>query len=189
MRIKRFFIWVVGATVILAIAATFTASFAQESMSIIAPTEGYVRRGYVQYHKNDNFPTHKKGGSKCSLDISRNNGKDVYTVTDGTILEVIDGQSNTYDGGKGEISYGNFIKISHTGGIISIYGHLSEVFVSKGQSVKRGDVIGKVGNTGFSTAPHLHFEMQKNGTAYKPEPMCGKTNIKPEDTISTCSPR
>lgn len=54
---------------------------------------------------------------------------------------------------------GNFIEIDHGNGYVTAYGHLSERLVKKGDRVNRGDIIGKVGNTGKSTAPHLHYEI------------------------------
>ncbi|HHY79163.1 MAG TPA: peptidoglycan DD-metalloendopeptidase family protein, partial [Thermoanaerobacter sp.] len=64
--------------------------------------------------------------------------------------------------------YGTAVVIEHTGGISTIYGHLSEAKVEKGQVVKGGDVIGLSGNTGRSTGPHLHFEVRKNGEPVDP---------------------
>lgn len=64
--------------------------------------------------------------------------------------------------------YGNYVMIDHGGGKISIYGHLSGVTVESGQEVVAGQLIGYVGSTGYSTGPHLHFEMQYNGVRYDP---------------------
>lgn len=64
--------------------------------------------------------------------------------------------------------YGNYVMIDHGNGKISIYGHLSGVTVSTGDRVVAGQLIGYVGSTGYSTGPHLHFEMQQNGVKYNP---------------------
>ena len=64
--------------------------------------------------------------------------------------------------------YGNFTCINHSGGIETCYAHQSEIDVKVGQNVKQGEVIGRVGSTGRSTGPHLHFEFLINGTAYNP---------------------
>ena len=64
--------------------------------------------------------------------------------------------------------YGNLIIISHPGGYKTAYGHLSRIYVRKGSRVVQGTVIGKSGNTGYSTGPHLHFEVTKNGKHINP---------------------
>jgi len=64
--------------------------------------------------------------------------------------------------------YGNFVMIDHGGGKVSIYGHLCEVVAEPGQEVVPGQIIGYVGSTGYSTGPHLHFELQYNGVRYDP---------------------
>ncbi|MBV7329737.1 M23 family metallopeptidase [Chloroflexi bacterium TSY] len=64
--------------------------------------------------------------------------------------------------------YGYFVIIDHNIDYITLYGHLSEVFVAEGQVVGAGDVIGKVGSTGNSTGPHLHFEIRDFGRLIDP---------------------
>ena len=64
--------------------------------------------------------------------------------------------------------YGNFVRIRHQGGYESVYGHASELFVAAGDTVRRNEVIALSGNTGTSTAPHLHFEIWKNGAPIDP---------------------
>lgn len=65
-------------------------------------------------------------------------------------------------------SYGLMVMISHPNNILSIYGHLSEIIIKLGERVQRGSVIGKVGSTGRSTGPHLHFEIRKNNQSIDP---------------------
>jgi len=84
-------------------------------------------------------------------DFSTKIGKKVIATADGTV------QSSRYYG-----SFGNYIEIDHGNGYVTAYGHLSKRIVSKGTKVERGDVIGNVGNTGKSTAPHLHYEVRLN---------------------------
>jgi murein DD-endopeptidase MepM/ murein hydrolase activator NlpD len=64
--------------------------------------------------------------------------------------------------------YGNHTLISHGNGLFSMYAHQSKFGAEEGQTVKRGDVIGYVGSTGYSTGPHLHFEIHVGGTPYNP---------------------
>lgn len=64
--------------------------------------------------------------------------------------------------------YGNMVEIDHGNGITTRYGHLSEILVRVGQHVETGQEIGKVGNTGRSTGPHLHYEVRRNGVAIDP---------------------
>ena len=65
-------------------------------------------------------------------------------------------------------SFGNFIIIDHKNGYETYYAHLSDIYVSDGEKVKSGQVIGAVGSTGNSTGPHLHFEIRKNNEAENP---------------------
>lgn len=96
--------------------------------------------------------------SHTGMDIASNQGTAVYAS---------DGGSVTLAGWNG--GYGNCIMIDHGNGYVTLYGHLSSISVSEGQSVTQGTTIGAVGSTGNSTGPHLHFEVLKNGTRIDPE--------------------
>jgi murein DD-endopeptidase MepM/ murein hydrolase activator NlpD len=92
------------------------------------------------------------------LDIGAPHGAPIYAVLDGVV------QAAGRAGG-----YGNFVKLSHAGGIGSGYGHMSRFAVRPGQRVRQGQVIGYVGSTGISTGPHLHWEVWRNGQAINPK--------------------
>jgi len=64
--------------------------------------------------------------------------------------------------------YGNHVVITHGFGFETLYGHMSRIACRPGQRVKRGEVIGYVGSTGLSTAPHVHYEVIKNGNKINP---------------------
>lgn len=91
------------------------------------------------------------------VDLRAATGTKVYAANKGTVTT--SGYSS---------AWGNYIIISHGGGITTLYAHLSKRSVSKDDKVKQGDIIGYSGNTGYSTAPHLHFEISKNGSTYNP---------------------
>ncbi len=108
-----------------------------------------------------------------ALDIAEGGiyGAKVVACYDGVVFSTNDtcphdyGKDSSCGCGGG---YGNYVMIDHGNGKISIYGHLSGVTVSAGQNVKAGQLIGYVGSTGYSTGPHLHFEMKYNGVRYDP---------------------
>ncbi len=92
------------------------------------------------------------------IDISAHIGTPVYATGDGIVVRA----DNSARG------YGNHIRIAHGFGYLTLYGHLSKILVKPGQRVHRGDLIGLVGNTGLSTAPHLHYEIRLNGKPVNP---------------------
>lgn len=102
-------------------------------------------------------PITKKYKLHTGIDLRCSTGTNVYATNGGTVTT--SGYSS---------AWGNYIIINHGGGYTSLYAHLSRRKVSKGQTVKQGTIIGLSGNTGYSTAPHLHFELNKNGSSYDP---------------------
>lgn len=66
------------------------------------------------------------------------------------------------------IAYGNYIMIDHGGGKVTLYAHMTKFFVKNGDKIKKGSIIGTVGSTGWSTGPHLHFEVIQNGEYINP---------------------
>ena len=96
------------------------------------------------------------------------NGID-YPLPEGTPISVIQ-PGTVADAGFRNNGYGNQVKVNHPGGVSSFYAHLSSINVASGQKIDPGTVIGKIGSTGHSTGPHLHFEVDVNGKASNPEP-------------------
>jgi murein DD-endopeptidase MepM/ murein hydrolase activator NlpD len=103
-------------------------------------------------------PIKKFNKMHFGMDISANTGIPVHVTADGVVA-----QASRHAAG-----YGTMVLVKHAFGFYTIYGHLSSFTVSAGQIVKRGVVIGYVGNTGLSTGPHLHYEIIKNGNRINP---------------------
>jgi len=102
-------------------------------------------------------PVTKKYKLHTGIDLRCSTGTKVYAANAGTVTTA--GYSS---------AWGNYIIINHGGGYTTLYAHLSRKNVAKNAKVKQGDVIGYSGNTGYSTGPHLHFEINKNGSSYDP---------------------
>ncbi|MBN1821554.1 MAG: M23 family metallopeptidase [Prolixibacteraceae bacterium] len=107
-------------------------------------------------------PIYKIKKFHYGMDFTAPTGTEVYATGDGTV-SIVKGTR------RSKIGFGLEIKIDHGFGYETLYGHLNGFNVKEGQKVKRGDVIGYVGNTGGSTAPHLHYEIHKNGDPVNPE--------------------
>ncbi len=110
----------------------------------IWPVRGYFSSTYG--HRNDPFT--RERAMHYGIDISTPAGRPVVATADGIIL---------YAARRG--TYGNIVVIDHKFGMMTRYAHLSKFNVRAGARVKRGDVVGYVGNTGRSRAPHLHYEV------------------------------
>ncbi len=132
----------------------FEASGVGESRTgLLAPVPGRVTSGYGSRR-------HPILGSRrmyAGIDFKASYGSPIYAATDGTVQ---------FAGRHG--GHGNYVKLSHGGGLGTGYAHMSRIAVSNGQRVRRGQVIGYVGSTGLSTGPHLHYEMYRNGATVNP---------------------
>jgi murein DD-endopeptidase MepM/ murein hydrolase activator NlpD len=119
----------------------------------ILPTAGYRTRGFGM--KTDPFTGYRQfhGG----IDIANKTGTPIFATADGVVRSV--GNS----GGLGKL-----ITIDHGYGYKTRYGHLSAIKVQRGQKIQRGDLIGLMGSTGYSTGPHLHYEVLKEGKQVNP---------------------
>ena len=91
------------------------------------------------------------------VDFAGHDGSDVIAVASGVV---------TFAGKRS--GYGKLVEISHPDGLVTRYAHHKELVVSTGDVVKKGETIGKMGSTGRSTGPHVHFEVLKNGRTVDP---------------------
>ena len=104
-------------------------------------------------------PIFKTKKLHTGIDIPAPTGTNIIAASEGTIIH-----AGTLGG------YGKTVMIDHGGGIATLYGHNSAITVSNGTYVAKGDVIAKAGSTGYSTGPHSHFEVRKNGAYVDPLP-------------------
>lgn len=102
-------------------------------------------------------PTEGASTNHKGIDIGAAAGSDIVAASGGTVT------ISTYS-----YSAGNYIMINHGGGVSTVYMHCSKLLVSEGDTVKQGQVIAKVGSTGYSTGPHLHFGVRLNGSYVNP---------------------
>ncbi len=107
-------------------------------------------------------PIYKVRKMHYGMDFTAPVGTPVYATGDGNVVE-INGSHNSRSG------FGLVVKVDHGFGYHTLYAHLNAFNVHAGQKVKRGDIIGYIGNTGGSTAPHLHYEVHKNGNPVNPQ--------------------
>jgi murein DD-endopeptidase MepM/ murein hydrolase activator NlpD len=103
-------------------------------------------------------PIYKTTKFHAGMDFAASVGTEIYATGDGIVVRADADASG----------YGNHVRINHGYGYLTLYGHMSKISVRPGQKVKRGDVIGLVGNTGKSVGPHLHYEVHKNNEAINP---------------------
>ena len=117
--------------------------------NLIRTASGFGMRMHPVY----NVPKMHSG-----IDFAAKTGTDIYATGDGKVERV----RNSFTG------YGKHVIINHGFGYKTLYAHMNEFSVRKDQKVKRGDIIGKVGNTGTSTGPHLHYEVIRNNRKIDP---------------------
>ena len=109
------------------------------------PTSGRISQGFSWHHK--------------AIDIANKDAPDILAADGGTVVVA---------GWQAPTAYGNHIIIDHGNGLTTLYAHLSQLYVSSGQKVAKGQAIGKMGTTGRSTGIHLHFEIRQGGVAQNP---------------------
>ena len=131
-------------------------------IAFTAPVRGYqinsafgLRKLAIEAHAR----AHK------GVDIAAPLGTSVFTAAEGQVVRT------GYDAG----GYGNFIEVRHPNGLSTLYGHLSRIDVVSGDVVATHQRIGLVGSTGYSTGPHLHFEVRRDGGQVNPTKVVGRS--------------
>ena len=134
-----------------------TASFGEEYRG---GTMQWPIYGHYTITSNYGMRTHPITGVyklHTGVDISATIGSDFTAIADGIVVKA------EYNG-----AYGNMVIIDHGGGVQTLYAHGSQIIAQVGQEVKAGDIVLKVGSTGYSTGPHAHFEVRINGSPVNP---------------------
>lgn len=130
-----------------------TVSLGDISFTWPCPASGRITSGFGSRKS----PTKGASSNHQGIDISAPTGTSIVAAAAGEVVIA------TYSS-----SAGNYVMISHGGGVYTVYMHASSLLVSQGQSVKKGQTIAKVGSTGYSTGSHLHFGVRVNGSYVNP---------------------
>lgn len=148
--------WVFGAYISDNIPSEIDKESGKTDWGMIMPASGKLSS---RYGKRIDPVTKRRNSFHKGIDISAPEGTPVYAAEKGMIA----------DAGYKNNGYGNLIIIKHGNDMATYYGHLSKIVAARGASVSKGELIGKVGTTGKSTGPHLHFEVRKGSQALDPE--------------------
>jgi murein DD-endopeptidase MepM/ murein hydrolase activator NlpD len=128
----------------IAVQITPNAGTVVASGQFVWPTQGVITQGFYWYHPG--------------IDIANNQMPNILAADSGRIIAI----------GWDATGYGNRIIIDHGNSLQTLYAHMSAFYVTLGQTVNRGDLIGRMGSTGHSTGPHLHFEVHQTGIHLNP---------------------
>ncbi|MBX9576611.1 MAG: M23 family metallopeptidase [Caulobacteraceae bacterium] len=158
--------------------AVVDAAAAPASAPLIAVAEpaGPIMRE-IMFHEpvkgfavNSRYGTRRLPGERAprahkGVDFAAPTGTGVFAAAEGTVLRT----------GYQRDGFGNFVEIRHPNGMTTLYAHLSRIDVRSGQELYSGERVGLVGSTGYSTGPHLHFEVRRNGAHVNPDRVMGRT--------------
>jgi murein DD-endopeptidase MepM/ murein hydrolase activator NlpD len=128
------------------------------SLPAIQPVSNKDLTRMASGYGNRMDPVYKTPKFHAGMDFTAPRGTPIYATGDGKVV-----QADAKNRG-----YGNHVRIDHGYGYLTLYAHMSKFNCKVGQKVKRGDVIGYVGNTGKSVGPHCHYEVRKNGNPINP---------------------
>ncbi|OAG28022.1 M23 family metallopeptidase [Thermodesulfatator autotrophicus] len=124
-----------------------------DKIPIGKPVKGYIS-SYYGYRRD---PFTKKRAFHSGIDLVARYGAPVRATADGVVYQV--GYTR---------ALGRYVKIRHAHGFMTVYGHLRKYVVKRGEQIKKGEIIGYVGNTGRSTGPHVHYEIRRWGRSLNP---------------------
>ena len=134
---------------------------------IVASTEYWAWPTRTPYIITDYFGP-RWGRMHNAIDVSgTGHGSPLYAINDGTVVKTVRGHGNNM-GSVGMATFGNYVDINHNNGYTSRYAHMADVYVKEGQAVRMGEIIGTMGNSGYSTGTHLHLEVKYNGQYINP---------------------
>jgi murein DD-endopeptidase MepM/ murein hydrolase activator NlpD len=137
------------------------------SGAIAVPSEKPVKSARFESAYGERSDPFTGGRARhMGIDLSGPVGTPIYATADGVVS----------DAGWNSGGYGNLIKLDHGRGVETRYAHLSSIVVRAGQTIKRGQMIGKMGSTGRSTGSHLHYEVRISGKAVNPIPFMKSTD-------------
>ena len=142
---------------------------AEASAAALTATKNYYTGGQLTWPVPSSYrvtspygnrinPINKQPEFHTGIDIGASTGSSIVAAEAGLVI---------YTGVRG--GYGNTVILDHGGGLTTLYAHASAILVKVGQEVKRGEAIARVGSTGYSTGPHLHFEVRVNGAHKNPD--------------------
>lgn len=129
------------------------------SIPAIQPVSNKELKRMASGFGNRIHPLYKVWKMHAGMDFSAPKGTEIYATGNGVVKE-------THP--RNRRGYGRYVVIDHGFGYETLYAHMSKINVRPGQKIKRGEVIGQVGNTGTSSAPHLHYEVIKDGVKINP---------------------
>ena len=130
----------------------------KEEMLAALPAIQPVQTERIHGYGNRMHPVLKYVKFHAGMDFTAPRGTPIYATGNGKVIQADRKMSG----------YGNLVKIDHGYSYVTFYAHMSKINCKVGQKVKRGDVIGYVGNTGLSSGPHCHYEVRKNGNPINP---------------------